>query len=110
MRKPCEKWQSKDKTFNKQEKKLTTLMKERGRNIINDNTIDEQNGGFTYRGSRECSVIDYVTVNAGAIKVKKMKIEKRVETEHVLVVIRFSLGFDLVTQKKYKFFLLTITL
>lgn len=78
MRKPCEKWQSKDKTFNKQEKKLTTLMKERG--------------------------------NAGAIKVKKMKIEKRVETEHVLVVIRFSLGFDLVTQKKYKFFLLTITL
>lgn len=75
---------SKDRSISKDGKRLINWIKEKGFYIINGAIDGDWEGEFTYVGTRGSSVIDYILVNEGLYdRVKKLKIDERVESDHM---------------------------
>lgn len=79
---------SKDKVKNKEGEILLELTEGKGWDILNGNTEGDEEGEFTYVSQRGNSVIDYVLTNVDAREeIWNFKIEERVESDHMPVVV-----------------------
>lgn len=73
---------SKDKTENKEGRKMMEFIEERGYEVLNGNW-EEDAGEFTYVGPRGESVIDYAIVNQNAWdEVRRFEVGNRAESDH----------------------------
>lgn len=74
---------SKDKTLNREGKRLLHLIEENGLSILNGNTKDDEEGNFTFIDTIGESVIDYDIVNEKARhKIKSFEVLISTETQH----------------------------
>ena len=82
---------SKDKIINTGGRALLTLTERKGWIILNGACEGDEEGEWTYLGPRGESVIDYGIVNvAGREYVSKMKIGRRVESDHQPLIINLE--------------------
>jgi exonuclease III len=80
--------QTKDKE-NAEERKLIERIEENGWEVLNRNKQRDEEGGWTYVGSRGETVIDYGIVNEEAWeRVEELRIEERAESDHLEVALR----------------------
>lgn len=83
---------SKDKLINSEGEELPDMMEERRREVRNGNTWKDEEGDWTYIGSRRTSVVVYVLSNYKAgNKIEKLKIGKRVESDHQPVEVTLKM-------------------
>lgn len=79
---------SKDKVVNKEGEVLLEWLENKGLSIVNGRKEGDGEGGFTYISGRGCTVIDYVIANEeGWDRIETCKIEERVESDHLPVII-----------------------
>jgi exonuclease III len=80
---------SKDKVENAEERRLIEWIEENGWEVLNRNKQRDEEGGWTYVGSRGETVIDYGIVNEEAWeRVEELRIEERAESDHLEVALR----------------------
>jgi hypothetical protein len=74
---------------NAEEKRLIEWIVENGWEVLNRNKQRDEEGGWTYVGSRGETVIDYGIVNEEAWeRVEELRIEERAESDHLGVALR----------------------
>ena len=82
---------SKDRTKNDEGKKMIEMVAENGWSILNGNIQGDEEGEWTYVGSRGSSVIDYVIVNVEARdEIMYFKLEERIESDHMPLKIELE--------------------
>ena len=82
---------SKDKTVGKEGKSLIEKIENKGWTILNGSTTGDEEGEFTFVGSRGHSVIDYAITNEAAWKIiGDFKVVERVESDHLPICIRLQ--------------------
>lgn len=92
---------SKDKTINREGKVLLNKLQEKGWMILNDS--GEKEGGWTYIGERETSVIDYAVVNEKAREEIETVIKgERTESDHVPIEVTLKEVEEEDKEKKIK--------
>jgi len=57
---------------------------------LNGTTNGDREGEFTYVSDRGCSVIDFVTVNSCNEFVNSFKVENRVDSDHMPLVVEIE--------------------
>lgn len=83
---------SKDKLINSEGEELPDMMEERRWEIRNGNTWKDEERDWTCIGSRRTSVVVYVLSNYMAgNKIEKLKIGKRVESDHQPVEVTLKM-------------------
>ncbi|XP_011861498.1 PREDICTED: golgin subfamily A member 6-like protein 1, partial [Vollenhovia emeryi] len=79
---------SRDKKLNKEGRRLTQFIKERGWFILNGGIRGDNEGNWTYTGGRGESVIDYVMVEEDIEEeIERMEVVNRIESDHHPVVV-----------------------
>jgi hypothetical protein len=74
---------SKDKVENAERKRLTEWIEENGWEVLNGNKQGDEEGEWTYIGSRGETVIDYGIVNEEAWEREKFRIEEREQSRTI---------------------------
>ena len=81
----------KDKTVGKEGKSLVGKIENKGWTILNGTTTGDEEGEFTFIGSRGDSVIDYTITNEAAWKrLGEFNVVERVESDHLPICIRLQ--------------------
>lgn len=80
---------SQDKVINAEGRKLLELCNKEGWKILNGNCEGDE-GKLTYVGPRGASVLDYVIVSRELSCVKDMKIEDRMESDHMPIIAKLD--------------------
>lgn len=95
---------SKDKTMNREGKKMMEFIEEEGWSILNGNYEGDETGEWTYIGPGGNSVIDYGIANVEAREeIENFVVEERTESDHLplRINIRYT-GIDIHIQRKIK--------
>jgi hypothetical protein len=84
---------SKNKVENAEGKRLMQWIEENGWEVLNGNKQGDEEGKWTYVGSRGETVIDYGIVNEEALeKVEEFRIGEKAETGHLEIALRKRRG------------------
>lgn len=82
---------SKDKKLGNGGKRLINLVEDIGGYILNGTQIGDEEGEFTYIGSKGSTVIDYVIVNDNYIDlVNSFKVGERVDSDHMPLCLELN--------------------
>lgn len=82
---------SKDKVLNAEGKSLINKVKENGLFIANGSINGDEEGEFTYIGTREKTTMDYLLLNGnGKSLIKKMIIGERIDSDHTPLEITWN--------------------
>jgi len=74
---------SKDGKINRERKKLIKYIRVKGRLILNGEMGGDNEGEWTYTGSRGKSVIDYVIINEGIREeIMRLEVGDQVDSDH----------------------------
>ena len=95
--------QSKDAVQNAEGKRLLSFCEENGLTIMNGRCEGDREGNCTYVGEQgeEGSAIDYVIITEGKDYVmERMKVEIRIESDHLLIAVDISRGGKVMNRKK----------
>lgn len=87
--------QSKDKEVNRAGKDLLMVCREVDMIILNGRSPGDRGGEMTCIGSTGASVVDYILVDSATVEsIQEMRVDTRVESNHMPVVLRLKTGKD----------------
>lgn len=78
---------SKDKIIGNGGRKLVNLINDIGRYLINGNVKENKERAYIYIGVRGCIVIDYVILNEMCNKVGSFKVDNRIDSDHLPLIL-----------------------